>query len=129
MKKSECAKRSLVFLVGSSPTWSKPNQQAITEPALEEATNQVKPGVGKYQAATQVKVLSPEITNVEEVDSFHLLEDSMICNAKVSYRLFLRGLSPWHDTEWRHQELGRTMSFPKEAFNKQEMRGGGMVTW
>ncbi len=89
----------------------------------------MKPGVGKYQAATQVKVLSPEITNVEEVDSFHLLEDSMICNEKVSYRLLLRGLSPWHDTEWRHQELGRTMSFPKEAFNKQEMRGGGMVTW
>ena len=89
----------------------------------------MKPGVGKYQAATQVKVLSPEIFNVEEVDSFHLLEDSMICNEKVSYRLFLRGLSPWHDTERRHQELGRTMSFPIEASNKQEMRGGGTVTW
>ena len=90
----------------------------------------MKPGVGRYQAATQVKVLSPEITNVEEVDSFHLLEDRMICNDIVRDRLLLRGLSPWHDTEWKHQELGRTMSFPLRSFQQAEearRRYGDMV--
>ncbi len=90
----------------------------------------MKPGVGRYQAATQVKVLSPVITNVEEVDSFHKLEDRMICNAMVRYRLLLRGLSPWHDTAWKYQELGRTMSFPTRIFQQAEeasWRYGGMV--
>ena len=90
----------------------------------------MKPGVGKYQAATQVKVLSPVKVNVEEVDSFHLLEDSRICTAMVRDRYFLRGLSPWHDTERRHQELGRTMSFPERSFQQAgEVRReyGGMV--
>jgi len=76
-----------------------------------------------------MKVLSPEIINVEEVDSFHLLEDCMICIVMVRYRVLLRGLSPWQDTAWRHQELGRTMSFPIEASNKLKRQGGGMVTW
>ncbi len=90
----------------------------------------MKPGVGKYQAATRVKVLSPVITNVEEVDSFHELEDRMICNAMVRYRLLLRGLSPWHDTAWKHQELGRTMSFPVRSLQRAEearRRYGDMV--
>jgi hypothetical protein len=120
----------LVFLVGQSPTWSKHSQQAITEPALEEVTNQVKPGVGKYQAATRVKVLSPVITNVEEADSFHVLEGRIICIAKARDGLLLRGLSPWHDTAWKHQELGRTMSFPVRSHQRAEearRRYGDMV--
>jgi len=90
----------------------------------------VKPGVGKCQAATQVKVLSPEIINVEEVDSFHLLEDSMTCVAMVRDRLLLRGLSPWHDIERKHQELGRTMSFPGRSLQQAgeaRRRYGDMV--
>ena len=90
----------------------------------------MKPGVGRYQAATQVKVLSPEIINVEEVDSFHMLEDRMICIAKARDRLLLRGLSPWHDTTWKHQELGRTMSFPLRSHQQAEearRRYGDMV--
>ena len=80
----------------------------------------MKPGVGRYQAATQVKVLSPVISNVEEVDSVHELEGSMICNAMVRYRLFLRGLRPWHDIARKRQELGRTMSFPERSHQQAE---------
>ena len=67
----------------------------------------MKPGVGIYQAVTQVKVLSPVIFNVKEVDSFHELEDRMICVVKVRDRLLLRGLSPRHDRGRKRQELGR----------------------
>ena len=67
----------------------------------------MKPGLGRYQAATKVKVLSPEILIVEEADSVHELEGSIVYIATVRSRLFLRGLSPWHDTARRHQELGR----------------------
>lgn len=85
---------------------------------LEEVTNQVKPGVGRYQAATEVKVLSPEINNVEEVDSFHVLEGSTTCTVMVRGKLFLRGLRPWHDIAWKHQELGRTVSFPERSLQQ-----------
>ena len=34
----------------------------------------MKPPVGMCQTATQVKVLSSEIFNIEAADSFHLLE-------------------------------------------------------
>ena len=36
----------------------------------------MKPSNGKYQTATRVKVLSPEIFDIREDDSFHLLQDS-----------------------------------------------------
>jgi len=45
--------------------------------------------------------------NVKEVDSFHLLEDRMICFVKVRDGLLLRGLSPRHDRGRKRQELGR----------------------
>lgn len=75
------------------------NQQPVTEPAPEEATRQVKPGKGINQAVTQVKVLSPVIINVKEVDSFLKLEDIMIWIDMVRDRLLLRGLSPRHERE------------------------------
>jgi hypothetical protein len=58
-----------------------------------------------------VKVLSPVNSNVKEVDSFHLLEDRMIYFVLVRDKLLFRGLSPWHDAEWRLQELGRPCKF------------------
>ena len=76
-------------------------------------TKQVKPTLGRYQTATQVKVLSPVITNVIEVDSFHVLEDTMIYFVLVRDRLLYRGLSPWYDIEWNLQELGRPSLFPE----------------
>jgi hypothetical protein len=39
--------------------------------AVEEVTNQLTPKVGMYQAATQVNVLSHEIYDIIEVDTFH----------------------------------------------------------
>lgn len=71
----------------------------------------MKPMEGRYQTATQVKVLSPVIINNKEVDSFHLLEDSTICIDKARDRLLFRGLSPWYDIEWKLQELGRALTF------------------
>ena len=53
--------------------------------ALQEVTNVMKPMEGTYQAATQVKVLSPEILDIIEVDVFHCAEDSMKDDAMVSY--------------------------------------------
>lgn len=71
----------------------------------------MKPTNGIYQTATQVKVFSPEITNVREVDSVHLLEDSIIYFANARNILLSRGLSPWYDIEWKLQKLGRARIF------------------
>jgi hypothetical protein len=45
--------------------------------ALQEVTNVVKPIEATYQAATQVKVLSPEIRHIIEVDVLLSAEDSI----------------------------------------------------
>jgi hypothetical protein len=68
----------------------------------------VKPTGGRCQTATKVKVLSPVIFDVKEVDSVHLLEDSMIYFVRARDRLLFRGLSPWYDIGWKLQELGRS---------------------
>lgn len=67
----------------------------------------MKPTDGIYQTATQVKVLSPEITNVREVDSVHLLENNKIYVVIARYIFLSRGPSPWYDIERKLQELGR----------------------
>ena len=89
----------------------------------------MKPGIGRYQTATQVKVLSPVITNIKEVDSVHLLEDSRIYRDTVSDKSLFRGLSPWYNIARKLRELGRTMSFPAEASNKLKRQGRGMAIW
>lgn len=43
----------------------------VQNPACREATNYMVPGGRRYQAATQVKGLSPEMTSVIEADIFH----------------------------------------------------------
>ena len=63
--------------------------------ALQEVTNVMKPVEGTYQAATQVKVLSPEILNIIEADVFHCTEGSMKGDDMVSHHSLYRGLSPW----------------------------------
>ena len=76
-----------------------------------EVTKQVKPTGRRYQTATRVKVLSPVIINVKEVDSFSRLaglEDNMIYLAKVRDKLLFRGLRPWYDIARKLQELGRS---------------------
>ena len=54
---------------------------------------------GSYQAVTQVKVLSPETTNIGRVDSVHLLEDRILLSEKGERNNAPRGLSPWHDNK------------------------------
>ena len=56
--------------------------------AWQAVINVLKPVEGTEQAATQVKVLSPEIFNIVEVDVFHDAEDSMKGDAMVSRHSF-----------------------------------------
>ena len=79
--------------------------------ALQEVTNVVKPIEATYQAATQVKVLSPEISNIIEVDVLLSTENSMKDGVMVSHHSLYRGLSPWHAMRWTLSELGRSSVF------------------
>lgn len=86
----------------------------------------MKPANGRYQTATQVKVISPEIFNVGEVDSVHFLEDSMIYFTMVRGISLSRGLRPWYGIGWKLQELGRACIVPEGiriAVNNPERRG------
>ena len=88
----------------------------------------MKPTDGRYQTATQVKVISPEIINVGKVDSVHELEDSTIYFVMVSYISLSRGLRPWYGIAWKLQELGRACIVPERyriAVNNPERRGNG----
>ena len=87
-------------------------------------TNAVKLAEGTYQAATQVKVLSPEILNIIEADVFHVTESSMKDDAMVSHHLLYRGLRPWHDKRWRLRELGRSFVFPDGYVGTSQQRRG-----
>ena len=91
---------------------------------LQEVTNVMKLMEGTYQAATQVKVLSPEISDIVEVDVFHCAEDRTKSNAKVSYYLLYRGLRPWHDMRWNLCKLGRSFVFLKEYAGTSQNRQG-----
>jgi len=86
-------------------------ERSVTQ---QMVTNVVKLTEGTYQAATQVKVLSPEITNIIEADVLHKTESSMKDDAMVSHHSLYRGLRPWHDKRWRLRELGRSSVFLKE---------------
>jgi len=70
----------------------------------------MKPTEGMYQTEIRylrVKVSSLETTNIEGVDSVHVLEDRTVYTAKARYILSFRGLSPWYGTARKLQELGR----------------------
>ena len=75
--------------------------------AWQAVTNVVKPVEGTYQAATQVKVLSPVMFNVVEADVFHDAESSTKDDVMVSHHSLYRGQSPWHGMKWKLSELGR----------------------
>jgi len=85
----------------------------------------MKPLEGIYQTATKVKVLSSEITNVEEADSFHLLEGCISCTAIARCGLLFRGLRPWYGTERKLLEPGRPAQFlPKQIPGNDPKRRG-----
>lgn len=96
--------------------------------ALKEVTILMKPVEATYQAATQVKVLSPEILNIIEADVFHGAEGSMKGGAMVSHHSLYRGQSPWHGMRWSLRKLGRS---PKPSYeyagtsqNRRELANG-----
>ena len=106
----------------------RPMQRLTTsiEPTIarQAVTNDVKPVGGTYQAATQVKVLSPEIINVVEADDFHSSESSTKSSVMVSCSLPYRGLRPWHDMRWNLRELGRSSVFLKRYAGTSQQRRG-----
>ena len=85
----------------------------------------MEPPEGMYQTATKVKVLSPEITNIEEADSVHKLEGSMSYTAMARYSVLFRGLRPWYGTERKLLEPGRPVLFLEGQIpgNNLERRG------
>jgi len=54
----------------------------VLNSAREKVTTLVKPEEGRYRAATQVKVLSPEIAIFTEAETLHFVEGSMDNTAK-----------------------------------------------
>jgi len=58
---AKCARRSWRDSVGSGPTRAKLSQQPVTQTAPVEVTKLVEPVAGRYRAATQVNVVSPEM--------------------------------------------------------------------
>ena len=90
--------------------------------ALHEVTSVMKPIGGTYQAATQVKVLSPENYDIIEADVLHSAEGSMKGGDMVSHHSLYRGLSPWHDMRWNLRKLGRSSMFSKEYARTSQNR-------
>ncbi len=90
-----------------------------------EVTKQMKPPVGMFQTATKVKVLSSEIFNIEEADSFHLLEGSINCTAMARCGLLFRGLRPWYGTARKLLEPGRPVQFLCEQIPGNNLKRKG----
>jgi len=66
---------------------------------------------GSYQAATQVKVLSPETNQRRESRQCPYAGRQQCIERYSEFGTAPRGLSPWHDNKWSCQELGRTRLF------------------
>jgi len=92
--------------------------------ARHEVTSVVKPVERTYQAATQVKVLSPEMFNIVEADVFHETESSTKGDVLASHSSLYRGLSPWHGMRWKLGELGRSSVFPDGYVGTSQQRRG-----
>ena len=87
-------------------------------------TNAVKLMEGTYQAATKVKVLSPEMPDIVEADVFMRAESSTKVDVKASRHSLYRGLRPLHDMRWVLGKLGRSFVFLKGyAMTSQQRRG------
>ncbi|MGL9719203.1 MAG: hypothetical protein ACR5K9_11740, partial [Wolbachia sp.] len=78
---------------------------------LRKVTSVVKLMEWTTQGTTKVKVLSPEMADVIEVDMFHPMEDSMKGNDKASYHSLYRDRRPCHVLRWILNELGRSFVF------------------
>ncbi len=90
--------------------------------ALQEVTNVMKPIEATYQAAMQVKVLSPEIYDIIEADVLRYTEGSMNVDVMVSHHSLYRGRSPWHGMRWSLRKLGRSSVFSEEYVGTSQNR-------
>ena len=90
--------------------------------ALQEVTNVMKPIEATYQAAMQVKVLSPEIHDIIEADVLRYTEGSMNVDVMVSHHSLYRGRSPWHGMRWSLRKLGRSSVFSEEYVGTSQNR-------
>lgn len=88
-------------------------------------TKQMKPPAGMSQTATQVKVLSSEIFNIEEADSFHVLEGCMNCAVRAKRGLLFRSLRPWYGTERKLSEPGRPGQFLRKQIPGNNLKRRG----
>lgn len=91
---------------------------------LRKVTSVVKLVEWTTQGTTKVKVLSPEIFDVIEVDTMHIVEDSMKGNAKASYHSLYRDLRPYHVLKWILGELGRSFIFLLRYVGISQQRQG-----
>ena len=91
---------------------------------LGMVTDSMKLAEGTYQAATQVKGLSPEILNVVEADVFHFNGKQHRNDAMASHILLYRGRRPWHGMKWKLHELGRSVLFPQGYDGTSRTRQG-----
>lgn len=91
---------------------------------LRKVTSVVKLMEWTIQGTTKVKVLSPEIFNIIEVDIFHKMEDSMKGSDKVSYHSLYRDLRPCHVLRWTLNELGRSFVFLLRYVGTSQQRQG-----
>jgi hypothetical protein len=90
--------------------------------ALQEVTNVMKPIEATYQAAMQVKVLSPEIYDIIEADVLRYTEGNMNVDVMVSHHSLYRGRSPWHGMRWSLSKLGRSSVFSEEYVGTSQNR-------
>jgi len=83
-----------------------------------------------YQAAMQMKVLSPETPHIVEVDVVHMSGRQHCCNDKARKQQLYRGLRQQHDIRWRLRELGSSIELRKRytetSCERQELVNGLM---
>ncbi|RDD33856.1 hypothetical protein Wcon_02122 [Wolbachia endosymbiont of Cylisticus convexus] len=91
---------------------------------LRKVTSVVKLMERTIQGATKVKVLSPEIANIMEIDTFHIVEDSMKNNDKASYHSLYRDPRPCHVLRWSLRKLGRSFVFLLRYVGTSQQRRG-----
>lgn len=90
-----------------------------------EVTKSMKLLDGRYQTATQVKVLSPVILHTKEADSVHILEGRKSDFDKARRHSLFRGLSPRYDIEKKLQELGRPILLSRSRITAYNLKRRG----
>jgi len=88
----------------------------------------VKPTEGRYQTATQVKVLSSESINVGKGRQFSYAGRQYKASRNGKKCLAPRSLRPWYGIERKLQELGRSYKFRECSYKKENLSFMGVNT-